>query len=233
MPGVTTFAYMTRPVVEHFGISWIERGTMTARFVHPVYDGDEISVTARPDLAADADALSLEVKNSTGVLCAIGGAALRSRPPSVDLGSYSNTTLPSPPHAATPESFASFPTLGSVEGQFSAGDAGTFLELVDDDLPLYVGKQIAHPGWMLTWANLVLTSNFRLGPWIHTASDVQWLGAVNDGDRLSTRGKVVKTFERKGHQLVELDIVLIAGSVRPVMQVRHVAIYKPREVGAD
>lgn len=232
MPGVTTFAYMTRPIVEHFGISWIERGTMKARFVQPVYDGDEIRVTARPDSASEEEAVGLEVKNSSGVVCAFGTATLPSSPLSVDIGPYSNTKLPSQLPEATPESFAASPALGSVQGQFSADDAGIFLELIDDDLPLYPHKRIAHPGWLLTWANLALTSNFRLGPWIHTASDVQWLSTVNDGDQLATRGKVVKTFERKGHQFVELDIVLVAGSARPAMQVRHVAIYKPREVSA-
>src|SRR5919199_1920553 len=41
VPGVTVYAYMTRPVVERWGRDWVERGTMTARFVQPLYDGDQ------------------------------------------------------------------------------------------------------------------------------------------------------------------------------------------------
>lgn len=202
---------------------------MTARFVHPVYDGEEISVTAA-DESADGASLGLEVSNSSGVVCAVGSAALSQAPGSFDISVYQRAALPARPLEASSESFASTPTLGSVEGEFSADEARPFLDLIDEDLPLYIERRIAHPGWLLTWANLALTSNFRLGPWIHTSSEVRWLGLVADGDRLATRGKVVETFERKGHEFVELDVVLISNDTRPVMHVRHIAIYKPRKV---
>jgi acyl dehydratase len=206
---------------------------MTARFVHPIYDGEEITVTAQPDASADAESLGLEVKGSSGVVCAVGSATLLPYAASVDISIYQSAALLSTTPEASAESFAAAPTLGSVEGEFSAADAKAFLDLIDDSLPLYVEERIAHPGWLLTWANLALTSNFRLGPWIHTSSDVQWLGVVTDGDRLATRGKVVKTFERKGHEFVELEVVLVSNGTRPVMHVRHVAIYKPRELSGS
>lgn len=215
---------MTHPVVEHFGLEWLESGVITARFTHPVYDGEEIYVEA---IAKDDRNLVLGVTNSSATLCAAGNAAVGAGKGSIDLGDYVEASLPQSPSAASEEVFAAAGPLGSVDGQFAASDAKAFLDLIDEELPLYAEKGIAHPGWLLTWANLALTSNFRLGPWIHVSSDVQWLGTVVDGDKIATRGRVVKTFARKGHRFVELDVVLIANETRPVMQVTHVAIYEP------
>jgi hypothetical protein len=39
---------------------------------------------------------------------------------------------------------------------------------------------------------------------------------------------VEERFERKGHQFVVLDILVVAGGERIIQHVRHTAIYKPR-----
>lgn len=221
---------MTHPVVEHFGLEWLESGVITARFTHPVYDGEEIYVEA---IAKDNTSLVLGVTNSSATVCAAGSAAVGAEKASIDLGEYRPSPLPQTLPEASEEAFATAGLLGSVEGVFSAPDAKAFLDLIDEGLPLYLEKGVAHPGWLLTWANLALTSNFRLGPWIHVSSDVHWLGTVVDGDHLATRGRVVKTFERKGHRFVELDVVLVANETLPVMQVTHVAIYEPLSSAAS
>ena len=66
----------------------------------------------------------------------------------------------------------------------------------------------------------------RLGPWMHVGSEVTNFGVVTDGDRVSTRGRVARLFERKGHSFAELDLLLVADDARPVQQVRHTLIYE-------
>jgi hypothetical protein len=68
-----------------------------------------------------------------------------------------------------------------------------------------------------------------LGPWVHVASDVAHGGVARAGDRLQTRGRVARVFERKGHHFVELDLLVVAGETRPILHVRHTAIYALRE----
>src|SRR3954463_11097895 len=46
VPGVDVFAYLCHLPAERWGEAWMERGTIWARFESPVYDGDEIEVTA-------------------------------------------------------------------------------------------------------------------------------------------------------------------------------------------
>jgi hypothetical protein len=71
-------------------------------------------------------------------------------------------------------------------------------------------------------------SNFKLGPWIHAASDVINRSVVQNGDEVSVRGRVRECFERKGHEFVVLDVLAVANGDRIVQQVRHTAIYRPR-----
>jgi hypothetical protein len=51
---------------------------------------------------------------------------------------------------------------------------------------------------------------------------------VRDGEEISVRGRVKDCFERKGHEFVVIDLLMVAGDTRVVEQVRHTAIYRPR-----
>src|SRR3977135_3728761 len=44
VPGVDLYAYLTHPPAEAWGLDWLERGTMQARFTKPVYEGDTVRV---------------------------------------------------------------------------------------------------------------------------------------------------------------------------------------------
>lgn len=221
VPGVTLFAYMSRPVLEKLGHEFLERGRMSAAFVSPVYDGEEITIEASDDL-------QLTLTNSSGHMCAKGSAVLGARK-QIDLTEYPSTPPASPPPVASEEAFNAHPILGTIEGEFTSESAAAYQQLIGDDQDVNGG--LAHPGWLLAWANLILVSNFQLGPWIHVSSDAVFLGHLSDGDKLQARGRVIQTFERKGHRFVELDVILIVNKSRPAMQVKHVAIYEPRTRG--
>src|SRR5262245_4002734 len=45
VPGVTVYAYLTQPLVATFGAAWLGRGTAAVKFVKPVLDGEEVTVT--------------------------------------------------------------------------------------------------------------------------------------------------------------------------------------------
>jgi hypothetical protein len=51
------------------------------------------------------------------------------------------------------------------------------------------------------------------------------------GERLETRAKVKNLFQGKGHEFVELDLLLLAEGSRPVTSIRHTAIYQMRMSG--
>ncbi len=235
VPGVTVYAYMTRPVVEAFGIEWLGRGSMSARFLKPFYEGDTVTVEAEVRVS-DGEGTRLEVRahNQEGELCASGTAFLPrgacAPPPPLDR--YPEASLPGQRPPATRDSVAGLGVMGSPGYVFDAGaPAQAFLAEVADDLPLYREKQVAHPGFLARAGNTILASNVLLGPWIHVSSDIQHYSLVHDADEVSIRGRVKEMFERKGHKFALLDVMLVANGDRPVMHIDHSAIYEPRRPG--
>ena len=224
VPGVTVHAYMTRPAVDHWGIAWLERGTMSVRLERPVYEGDDLEI----DAAEEGDALRLSVRTPRDEVAATASATLPDASPAVSVDDYPAATPPSPPPPASPATLRAGSVLGSLEVGFHADKAGTFLDAISDDSAVYRDKRIAHPGWLVLTANYILVANVRMGPWIHVATEAQHLGLVHDGDRVSTRGRVADEFEKKGHKFVELDLLWVANGERPVMHAKHTAIYEPR-----
>jgi hypothetical protein len=85
---------------------------------------------------------------------------------------------------------------------------------------------------LLRLSNQILMSSFKLGPWIHASSEVINSGVVRSGEQVSVRGRVRECFERKGHEFVVLDVLVVAGRDRIVQRVRHTAIYRPRRASA-
>ena len=92
VPGITVFGYLTTPIVEAWGESWLERGLLSARFRQPIYDGDDVTVVGTP--TGDGD-VALEARNQAGEVCALGQAGLQPGEPELPaLDDYPEASLP-------------------------------------------------------------------------------------------------------------------------------------------
>jgi acyl dehydratase len=230
VPGVTVYAYLSTLPAVHWGRDWLERGTMSARFHQPVYDGEEIELRLR----AGRDGTSqLEAVGADGEVRARGTAtqpAPGAAPPPPALPAVVSLPAPEarpPAEAAVLETVA----LGTCDRTWTAAAQATLLTAIGEPAASWPLPQFAHPGWLIRGANDVLSRSVRLGPWIHVSSDTTHHGTVTEGQLVSTRGWVTKVFERKGHEFVELDVVVDADGA-PVWSIRHVAIYRPRPVSS-
>ena len=224
VPGVDVYAYLCHLPAERWGAAWLERGTMSARFASPVYDGDTVEVEAVDE---GNDWMTLTLHDSSGAACATARAALPVDPPAgvvevIPLASRAAERVP-----ASADAFAAIDVLGSLEVGFHAHRVQEYLDDIREHLPLFRTEGRAHPAWLLRQANYILSSNVKLGPWIHVSSEMQHTALVADGDRVSVRGRPVSTYEKKGHRFVDLDVQWLAGD-RVVMRGRHTAIYEPR-----
>jgi acyl dehydratase len=234
VPGITVFGYLTSPIVQAWGEAWLERGSLTGRFRQPIYDGDDVTVvtTAVSDEGDGSLTADVEAHNPAGAVCAIGQARLTpGAPQPLSLDDFPEASIPDVRLPPTPEAMATIDVLGTVGAGFHASRIDETMALVGDDLPIYRELGVAHPVWLLYFANALLAANVALGPWIHTASAVQNFGLLHDGERVSARGRVAGLSERRGHQVVDLDVLFVADGVRPVMHVRHSAIYRLRTSG--
>lgn len=233
VPGVTVYAYMTVPIVERFGLAWIEHGSMQVKFHQPFYDGEEVIVRAEADADGHPIHVPITAEREDGSACATALTTVNDR--SAWLGEalledYPEAPLPLIEARPVPvrELLVPGTVLGTLTETVSIPDT-TVLENLDERLPIYRGAEaVAHPFTLLGLANQILVRNYKLGPWIHTASDlINWSSARN-GEQISVRGRIADCFDRKGHEFVVLNLLLIAGGSRIVQQVRHTAIYQPR-----
>jgi acyl dehydratase len=231
VPGVDVYAYMTHLPAAAWGVDWLERGSMRARFLAPVYEGEEVVVAGDIGPSPNARRLALELRGPDGAVRASGEAQLPEDPPPRLWRDGPAVDQADDPPEASPASLATGTVLALAPHGFHADNAGEYLTEIGESLPLYADHRVAHPGWLLRDANRVLSANVRLGPWIHVESVVQQHGLVHDGDIVHTRATVTREWERKGHRFVELDVGLFAGGVRVVAQVTHTAIYRPRPQG--
>ncbi len=227
VPGVGVYAYLTHLVTEYFGVNWIECGTMTAKFLKPIYHGEEAMV--KGDLASD-DVMKLELFEASGRLCAVGEASLLEILPTLNLLDYPNHDLPKPAERL-PASLANLPVgkiLGSLHWELSLAEIeAKFLKDVCATLPIFFGdRAVCHPAFYLAQANEMLMANVKLGSWIHTGSTVQHYSLPKNGEWLSMRGKVAEAFERRGHEIVVLDLGIFGEDERPIAHIKHSAIVR-------
>jgi acyl dehydratase len=230
VPGVTVYAYLTHPLVEAFGLAWLERGTVAVRFVKPVMDGEEVlaagHVTAREAQGVKAD---LTVSTALTGACAVATASLAAGSPTpVNLSLYPAAPLPTERPPVSREHLRGLDHLGTPVIACGAAEATEYLERIGESSPAYRGPGGAvHPAFYLHLANRALSLNVRLGPWIHVSSTVRHLGLARIGETLAARGRVRSLFEKKSREYVELDLVIVAGDrARPVAQILHTAIYR-------
>ncbi len=223
VPGVDVFAYMAHPVCEAWGLEWMHRGLMEARFSRPVYDGDRLTVRA----TEAGDRLELQVVNAAGEICAAGSAGPGPDEPPPDPTAWPEEALPEPRPPATRQAFEARPVLGSTTVTIGEAEARAQLDEVRETLPVFEAQRVVHPGHLLRLADGVIAANVSLPPWMHVSSRAFFFRPAGWDDRLSVRARVTALFEKKGHRFVQLDVLAVRGT-EPVMRVApYTAIYRP------
>ncbi len=212
VPGVTVYGYLAEAALQHFGEPWLARGAMDVRFHQPVYESEEVEV----EIATEENG---RVRVSIGDR-AIGVAWLHDEHP-----------MAAPPEqiiqerrAPAIESFAIGTVLGSLHVPLDLATSRMSAPLD----PAIGNERLAHPAILLALANRILVDNYNLGPWIHSASEVRKFSPARDGESIRVRAQVEDRFERKGHEIVILDVFVDTEQGRPIEHARHTAIWRPR-----
>jgi hypothetical protein len=208
VPGVSLYAYVSRSLIEFFGIEWLERGSAEIRFVRPVYDGEEIRVTGSlSSIAKDGTvAVLFEAANPQGASCADGTARLAGTAPESEprLENYAagKGKLGRP---ISLELLKIGQPLNPIQSDVTHAQHWEYCQkMVKDHHSIY--RRLLHPGWLATQADRILAANFDLPPWIHVSSSVQKYQSHAPGCAVQTRGRIKDRFERKGHHFAVVDV---------------------------
>jgi len=227
VPGVDVMAYMMHLPVRRWDRDFLQRGLIEARFVKPVYDGEDTVVSG-----SERDGvLSIEVE-SRGEVCATGSASLPGFVMLFALADYKDVTAVAERRPVTASSYQLGQWLGTAPRSWDDAAASDYLADISETDPIYARGGLGHPGLLQRVMNKVLVDNAILGPWIHVGSRMQLLTAARSGDELTARAKVTGNYEKKGHRFVELDALVVANGTTPLAHCQHVAIYQPRERAA-
>ncbi|MBV8767983.1 MAG: hypothetical protein JO094_03705 [Hyphomicrobiales bacterium] len=226
VPGVEVYAYMAHMPVARYGAAWLERGGMECRFLKPVYDGHLATITAEEDDGR----LSVKVESDEG-LCANANAWIReaASPPPARMA-HLRVRPPVQRDEASEISLAPEKMLGIEPVVIEESLLREYLSDIRETETLYARSNFVHPGQLLRLANQALLQNVKLGPWIHVGSRVENFAIAHLGDHLALTARVASNHTHKGHAMVELDAELTANDQKLIAQIRHLAIWRPRQV---
>lgn len=213
VPGVTIYGYMAAAVVAHFGEEWLEQGAMAVRFFQPFYEGEQVALCV-----AELEPGKIKIEAGTR---ASGTAWIGETPPQACRfdGPAMNARV-----TASHETMRAGAILSPLAKTPDLSQPG-----MSAPLDSWIGeRRLVHPAILLSLANEILIGNFALGPWIHSASEVWNASPARDGEPLETHAKIVDTYQRKGHELVVLDVAIRSGE-RLVSRIRHTAIWHLRQ----
>jgi len=227
VPGAIVYAYMTHLPLERWGRAWLERGTAECRFAKPVYDGDQVTVTA-----SESDGV-LDIRlECRGVLCATATASLpgAAKPPALDdFRGVAQRPIRPPADEA---SLAIGSWLGIEPLVATPELIAQYAREVREASPLYEKEGLLHPVLVPHICNFALNRNVTLGPWMHVGSKIQHFAAARTGDSLGVRARITGNYEHKGHLFVDIDALILANDRTPIARSEHLSIYRPRQLAA-
>lgn len=227
VPGISVFAYMTRPLIDLIGRDWLERGSAEVHFLRPIYEGEEMRIGgALSSIAADGTlSIDYRASNNQGVTCGVGIAKL---PPSTPGSEPSIDDYPAGrAKMHRPISYESLPVgeyLTPLLCDFTWNIHWQYCrKTIRDHHPLY--ERTMHPGWLMSQSGQILAANYAIPAWIDVSGIIQNYHPLEKECAIETRGRVCDKFERDGDHFVVLDLAVFAPSCC-LATIRYTAIFR-------
>ncbi len=205
--GVTTYAYLTHPLVEAWGRDWLARGGGEVRFRAPVFAGDAVTCAVTP--IGDDDRPDDEDDVRVDAIC-----AERAEAPRVTFTAVRDAGPPPEPRRGE-----ALPSRRYLLDGYYGHDYGA---RAGDDLDIYERDGLVHPAVWPAIANNIFSTDLVNGAWIHTRSVIRHHAAVPAGVDVEVHAVVVDRFERNGERAV-VDVVIELDD-EPVVTIEHEAI---------
>lgn len=228
VPGAFIYGHVSRIAVDAWGVDWIRRGRMGARFRRPVYDGDVLTAEVSVLVDTGSDRRSeVSLRNEDGEEVAAGWVAMplaEPVPPAV--ADLPVLPLPDPPQAVEPGGMAVGTRLGSRNEVLTGEEFRRSLAAFDERHPLYLAGGLVHSGCLIRRTMFDANRSFRFpAPVVFVSGEAEHFAPVSPGQRLATSGTVTAAYERKGRHYFETEELLVVDGARVAARFRRTSIY--------
>jgi hypothetical protein len=209
--GVTTYAYLTHPVVAAWGVDWLRAGGGEVRFRQPVFDGDTVECV--PVIAGGATGPTEGHDGETPVVtieARTGGAEPRA-------------TFAAVTRSLRVEMLRDGEKLRTRRVELTGELGSDYGWHAGDDLALYREQGLVHPAVWPAIANQVVHADVARGAWIHTRSIIRHHSLATDGAVADVHATIVRRSDRPTGERAVLDVIIeVDGEL--IVSLEHEAI---------
>lgn len=227
IPGAFIYGHISRVAVDSWGMAWAERGSMSARFRKPVYNHDDLTISAG---RLNDDGLSLRsqvtVNNGDGEEVATGWVALAHAPVQPpDVGRLPLLLPPDNPPAVKQGELSAGAPLHSHERVLTLDDLHVSLSAFAETHPLYADPGFVHSGMLMRTSMGHVNSGWKFpAAIVLVETEAQHFRPVYPGQTIRTVGQIAETYERRGKHYFVTDEVLLVNGI-PAARFRRTQIY--------
>ena len=227
VPGVTVSAYLLHPIVEKYGLAFLERGNARCRVNSPLYDGETFMVRS-----SEVDGLfSSVLERDDGTPLATAEVRLPDVLPEPPV-MRGDAAISGDAPPATRENMERLKESGGRSITYhwdETHEMSTYLRDRQAMAELFHEKGYANPSYILGLSNWSLASNIYMNPWVHLETHLQNYSAIPKGTVVVAELSIADVFEKKGHEFVDADINLFDESDKSCLaSIRLRAIYHLR-----
>jgi acyl dehydratase len=215
--GVTTYAYLTHPVIASWGLDWVAAGGGEVRFRRPVFAGD--LVRCEPAVEEHADEAS--VAATTG---GVDPAPARRGDGEAERVRATLRVVRDGERTGVAEAMRSGEELPQVEVRLEGDWGADYAARAGDDLDVFVRRGVVHPAVWPALANHVVHRYVARGSWIHTRSLVRHHALAPAGAEALVRAVVVRRWDDRLGERALLDVAIEAEGAGRVARVEHEAL---------
>lgn len=231
VPGVTISAYLLHPVIEKWGIEWLNNGFAKCMITSPLYDKEKFEVISEE---VSEEKIFTTLYKSDQTICANAEAALSKN--SVKSPKLRGDKIVSQDYVgpqATKDIWDKLKKEGCFSFRYLWGGENPLIYLRDpNQLPDLLNPKkegFANLCFLLGCSNWILASNAYMNPWIHLQTKSHNFRAVPMGTSLITEMQVKDCYDKKGHEFIDVDVNLFdERDEECIMMINLLAIYKVR-----
>jgi acyl dehydratase len=223
VPGLASLAFAADLAQDVLGNSWLDRGSITLSYRAPVYEGERLQVTFEGD----------EHRAQVSVLAADGTVRSRGSASAESSAAEDLPIFPLQPRQEllplNEEGLLATNWLTSVELNPTLADVQDYFEAIGLPASRAVEAGCVPPAFLVrTYLQSTSATFKRLGPTVHTASEMRQHRRVGYGESLSLRGRVDRLYACKGNRYMVTEFVWYDADEQPVVSSRQYRIFRLR-----